>query len=94
VGDAVAANRLLDDVADDLSMRQQLAVGFHRDVAKCIQPEFKILCYDSCLRAWARNVNARDCHRRPPSCRAAVDPGHGESVADRPTPSPKSVYLK
>jgi hypothetical protein len=47
----VGANRLLDHIADDLSMRQQFAVGPHCDVAKCIQSEFKILCHGSCLRA-------------------------------------------
>jgi hypothetical protein len=58
--DFVGENRLLDDVADDLCMRQQLAVGPHCDVAKSIQSEFKNLCHDSCLRAWSRNVNAPD----------------------------------
>src|SRR5882757_10887433 len=37
----VGENRLVDDVADDLSMRQQMAIIASRDVAKGIQPKFQ-----------------------------------------------------
>ena len=43
----VGEHRLLDDVADHLRMRQQVAVGPRGDVAERIQPKLNMPCHQA-----------------------------------------------
>ena len=43
--DRIGEDRLVDDVADHLRMRQEAAVGTGGDVAEGIQPKLEMLCH-------------------------------------------------
>ena len=54
--DLVGEHRLLDHVADDLGVRQRLAVGSRRDVAESIESEFENLRHSQPFTVYPRPI--------------------------------------
>ena len=55
----VGEHRLVDDIADDLGVRQQAPVRRVGDVAESVQPEFKLLCHAVSVRCGLRRPRGR-----------------------------------